>query len=74
MAALQRKFLPPARWPFCFVAYGPFWAVGGPFLFRFPGWAATEASGCKTLASQALEEAAPLFPILMDNRYRLHLL
>ena len=44
------------------------------FCSVFPGWEATEASGCKILASQALEEAAPLFPILMDNRYRLHLL
>ena len=68
---LPFELLPPARWPFCFVAYGLFWAVCGPFFFPVLGrLACSLASGSKTLASQA--ERAAFCAILMDNSNRLH--
>ena len=67
MAALRRERLPPARRPFCFVAYGLFWAVGGPF---WPRWAAgllRLASGTKTLEMRAI------LPYCWTTEHRLQL-
>ena len=66
MAALRRVFLPPARWPFCFVAYGLFWAVVARFWPVFAGWPAS-ASDSKTLAKPS--RGRFLLPSeFMDNR------
>ena len=67
MAALRRERLPPAPWPFCFVAYGLFWAVYGPF---FGPWLGSPTSVSKTLGSQA--EAASL-PYWWTREHRLQL-